>query len=263
LLNGVVGDIREFTVHDGPGIRTTVFLKGCPLRCSWCHNPEMISPLPQTICGSAGERIVGRQYSSTELASILQGQAEILSAGGGGVTFSGGEPLMQADFLMEVIGQLEGLHLLLDTSGYADAAAFSRVAAACDLVYFDLKLIDDEKHLEYTGGSNEAILNNLRLLTKMPVPFVVRVPLVPGVTDTAANLAAIARTVRGAPNLEVVELLPYNRAAGGKYAGLGMLFEPGFDEGLTVNADPRPFLEAGLRVKVAGEESDGQDGNSG
>ena len=263
MLNGVVGDIREFTVHDGPGIRTTVFLKGCGLHCSWCHNPEMISALPQTICGSAGERIVGREYSSAELASILQGQAEILSAGGGGVTFSGGEPLMQAGFLMEVIGQLEGLHLLLDTSGYADAATFCRVAAACDLVYFDLKLIDDGKHLEYTGSSNETILNNLRLLTKMPVPFVVRVPLVPGVTDTVANLAAIAKTVRDAPNLQGVVFLPYIRAAGGKYDGLGMQFEPGFDENLAVNADPRPFLEAGLRVKVAGGESDGQYGNTG
>jgi pyruvate formate lyase activating enzyme len=257
---GIVSDIREFTLHDGPGLRTTVFLKGCPLRCSWCHNPEAQRLEPQSIESAGFRRVVGTRYEPAALAALLNRQASILQEIGG-VTFSGGEPLAQAGFLSEVLEKLEGLHVVLDTSGYAEPAAFERVASKCDLVYFDLKLIDAELHQRFTGCGNAPILANLRRLSEMEVPFVVRVPLVPGVTDTGGNLSAIARTVRGLPGLVRVDLLPYNRAAGGKYASLGMTFEPGFDETAKVRIETRPFTEAGIAVRVAGPADNPADPN--
>jgi pyruvate formate lyase activating enzyme len=251
VSSGIVFEVREFTVHDGPGIRTTVFMKGCPLACTWCHNPEGIRSAPQVIRSPLGERTVGRRYEAAELAAILLGQADVLAMNGGGVTFSGGEPLMQARFVAEVIDLLAGMHVVLDTSGYADADAFRDVARRSDLLYFDIKLIDPELHRRWTGRDNGPILRNLGLLAEVGRPFVARVPLVPGVTDTRENLTAIATTLTSMPTLTRVELLPYNRAAGGKYAACGLVFEPGFDEDRTPNADTEPFLREGIEVRVA------------
>lgn len=252
MLSGTVFDIREFTTHDGPGIRTTVFLKGCALRCLWCHNPEGFQLEPQLIRSAAGNRRIGKLYTSVELAQVLNRQAEILRRNGGGVTFSGGEPLLQARFLAEVIDALDGLHVVLDTSGYAVEEDFRLVATKCNLVYYDLKLIDPGTHLRYTTVSNDLILRNLSILASLAVPFVIRVPLVPGVTDTQDNLDAIARTVRNLPGLVRVELLPYNRAAGGKYAGLGLEFRPTYDETREPRMDTTPFRRAGVEARVAG-----------
>ena len=124
MLSGIVFDIKEFTVHDGPGIRTTVFMKGCPLSCTWCHNPEGQSSVPQVLKSPIGDRLAGNGFTSQELAALLNRQAFVLQANEGGVTFSGGEPLRQADFLGEVIDQLKGLHILLDTSGYGEESKF-------------------------------------------------------------------------------------------------------------------------------------------
>lgn len=251
MTSGTVCDIREFALHDGPGIRTTVFLKGCPLRCCWCHNPEAQSGEPQVIRAGGFRRAVGTRYDAAELAALLNRQAAVLKANDGGVTFSGGEPLLQARFVAEVIDRLCGLHVLLDTCGYAEEEEFRLVAEKCQLLHYDLKLIDAEAHRRYTGADNAPILSNLRCLGEMGVPFVVRVPLVPGVTDTDANLSAIALTVCGIPGLVRVDLLPYNRAAGGKYAALGMAFRPGFDESAEVNANLEPFTDAGIEARIA------------
>lgn len=248
---GIVFDIREFSIHDGPGIRTTVFMKGCPLACSWCHNPEGISPDPQVLKSTAGERIVGREYSAEELADILNGQADILRANEGGVTFSGGEPLMQAEFVAEVIDRLHDVHVVLDTSGFGTKGAFETLSKRANLVHFDLKQIDTALFRHYTGRENGAILGNFRLLPGLGVPYVVRVPLVPGVTDTPENLLAIAKICRGMAGLVRVELLTYNKAAGGKYDAAGMRFEPGYDESSPVNTDTSYFTDAGIEVKVA------------
>jgi len=211
----------------------------------------MQSAAPQTIASAGLERVVGKRYAADELAALLNRQAEVLREIGG-VTFSGGEPVEQAAFVAEVIAQLDGLHVVLDTSGYGEAQAFERVARLSDLVYFDVKLIDPELHRKFTGCDNELILANLRRLSELGVPFVARVPLIPGVTDTHENLVAIARTVRGLAGLQRVDLLPYNRAAGGKYAALGMTFHPGFNEGAEVNVETEPFREVGVAVHVAG-----------
>lgn len=248
--SGIVFDIKEFAVHDGPGIRTTVFLKGCPLDCSWCHNPEGKSGEPQTMRSAGGQRIAGLWYTAEALARRLNRQADILKLSQGGVTFSGGEPLHQAEFVVQVIDRLEGLHVLLDTSGYAGEPDFRRVVQRCDLVYYDLKLVDDAQHRRYTGRSNLPILHNLQVLHELGKPFVVRVPLVPGVTDTHENLSAIAGLVRGLPGLLRVDLLPYNRAAGAKYPAAGMRFEPGFDESQACRTDTAVFDELDVLVRV-------------
>jgi pyruvate formate lyase activating enzyme len=248
--SGVVFDIREFTLHDGPGVRTTVFLKGCPLACRWCHNPEGRSRRPQVMRSAAGSRVVGRRYDAGELAGILLAQAQVLRDCEGGVTFSGGEPLAQAAFVAEVIDRLAGLDVALQTSGYGGKAAFLALARRAGLVLFDLKLIDPDAHALWTGRDNRPILRNLALLADLGRPFVVRVPLVPRVTDTRENLAAIASSLAALPARPRVELLPYNRAAGGKYAACGMSFEPGFEEDQPVNADTRPFERAGIEAEV-------------
>ncbi|MBI4786411.1 MAG: radical SAM protein [Chloroflexi bacterium] len=250
MTTAIVFDIREFAVHDGPGIRTSIFLKGCLLSCSWCHNPEGRAQQPQIIRAPGGERVVGKEYSPLELATILNKQARILQANEGGVTFSGGEPLLQAEFVAQVVELLDGVHVLLDTSGYASEPAFVRVVERCDLVFYDLKLMDREAHRRYTGVYNDSILRNLRVMSSMDVPFVIRVPHVPGVTDTDANLAAIAETVCGLPNLIRVDLLPYNRAAGGKYQYAGMQWNPEFDETRELNINPLPFQKMGVPVRV-------------
>ncbi len=252
MVSGSIFDIKEFAVHDGPGIRTTVFLKGCPLRCAWCHNPEGFVSESQTMSTAVGNRIVGRTIRAEELACLLNRQVPILRAGEGGVTFSGGEPLTQARFVAEVIDQLDEISVLLDTSGYADREDFRLVVERCDWVYFDLKLIDPAQHQRFTGRDNGPILENLYGLAELGTPYVIRVPLVPGVTDTDRNLAAIAETIRGLPGLVEVHLLAYNRAAGGKYPGLGIAFRPTWDETQAVNANAAIFANAGLKTTVLG-----------
>jgi len=249
MTSGMVFDIKEFAVHDGPGVRTTVFLKGCPLACMWCHNPEGQSIQPQVIRSLSGERVAGREYSAMELASLLNEQATILRTNDGGITFSGGEPLLQAEFVAEVIDHLDDLHVLLDTCGYGPQQNFLLLLARSNLIFFDLKLIDAEAHRHYTGCYNDLILNNLQLLGESGKPFIIRVPLVPGVTDTDENLAGIAKTVEKLPGLIEVDLLPYNRAAGSKYRYAGMEFLPEYDEERPLNINMQIFEQAGLKVK--------------
>ncbi len=250
MTSGIVFDIKEFTIHDGPGIRTTVFMKGCPLACMWCHNPEGQSLQPQTICSPAGERLAGQEFLPEHLAALLNQQADILKANEGGVTFSGGEPLFQAEFVAEVIDQLQGMHVLLDTSGYGTEEDFLSLVSRSDLVFFDLKLMDSSLHEHYTGCPNGPILNNLEGLARSGRPFVIRVPLVPGVTDTDENLSAVARQVRGLPGLIRVDLLPYNRAAGAKYSSAGLEFKPDYDETRPLNIPVRLFEDLGVKVCV-------------
>lgn len=249
-MTGILFDIKEFAVFDGPGIRTTVFLKGCPLRCLWCHNPEGISPDPEVLHSPAGDRLVGTVWEARDLAARLTSQADILRDAGGGITFSGGEPLRQAEFVAEVIAGLGGLHVVLDTSGYGPEDAFRRLVDRVDMVLYDLKVMDPDQHARYTGHDNRPILRNLELLAGSGCPYVVRVPLVPGVTDTPGNLAAIVEVCRGLCGLERVDLMPYNRAAGGKYGACGRRFSPVWDDAREPVADTAPFVRAGIPVRV-------------
>jgi pyruvate formate lyase activating enzyme len=251
MTTGIVFDIKEFAVHDGPGIRTTVFLKGCPLACTWCHNPEGQSQAPQLMRSPAGMRVAGRSYTPAELAALLNAQAAILEMNEGGVTFSGGEPLQQASFVAEVIDRLARVHVLLDTSGYGSEENLRLLLKRVNLVFYDLKLVDREAHRCYTGRANDVILRNVQSLSASGVPFVFRVPLVPGVTDMDENLSSIAHLAQGLPGLLRVDLLPYNRAAGAKYEAAGMQFNPGYDETRPLNLNTRVFEQAGVPVRVA------------
>jgi pyruvate formate lyase activating enzyme len=213
------------------------------------HNPESQSIQPQVIRSPIGERLAGREYEAAELAALLNQQAALLRANEGGITFSGGEPLFQAEFVAEVIDRLDDLHVVLDTCGHAPQADFLLVLARSDLVFYDLKLVDRQAHLHYTGVDNDLILANLELLGRSGMPFIIRVPLVPGVTDTDENLAGIAKAIENMPGLVEVDLLPYNRAAGSKYRYAGMEFKPDYDEARPLNFNIKIFEQAGLKVK--------------
>jgi len=250
MRKGLIFDVKEFTIHDGPGIRTTVFLKGCPLSCMWCHNPEGQSSFPQIMHHPGGERAAGEFITSEDLARRLNRQATILKQNEGGVTFSGGEPLMQCEFVAEVIDQLDNIHVVLDTCGQGASDAFTLLLEKVDLVYYDLKLINPEMHRKYTGQDNSLIIENLTLLSQSGVPFVIRVPLIPTITDTSENLSAVAATIHDLHGLQNVDLLPYNQSAGAKYQAAGMHWQPNYDEYKPVNADLAIFRNLGIKVEV-------------
>ncbi|MGI5870217.1 MAG: radical SAM protein [Kiritimatiellia bacterium] len=223
-MKGRVFEIREFTLHDGPGVRTTVFFKGCPLRCAWCHNPEGQSPEIETMTRANGERVAcGVDWDADALAAELLKNADILAQSGGGVTFSGGEPLAQTDFLLALVPLLKAasLHLAIETSGYAPLETYQAVIGRMDFVYQDLKHHDPDAFREWCGGDLGVVLRNLDWLKTSGVPFCIRIPDVPGVNDTPRDRAAFAKRVGDSP----VEHLPFNPVAGAKYPWLGRPFK--------------------------------------
>lgn len=226
MKTGRVFEIREFTLHDGPGVRTTVFFKGCPLRCAWCHNPEgqsfeIETMRSNTSVGSVrrADRLVGQDWTAAALAEELLKNADLMSQSGGGVTFSGGEPLAQAAFLLELIPLLreKGVHLALETSGCVSCETYRKVVSQLDFVYQDVKLLDADSFRRWTGGELDVVLENVSWLRRSGIPFVFRVPCIPGVNDDAASRAAFDAFADGAK----IEYLPYNAAAGAKYPMLG------------------------------------------
>ena len=245
-MEGIVFSIEEFSVYDGPGIRSTVFLKGCPMACEWCHNPEGQSFDAMNFDG----RTIGKKYSASELCSNLLKNADVFSFSGGGVTFSGGEPLAQSDFLIECLQALSGkVNRAVQTSGFASEKVFSSVLRHCDYVLYDLKLIDDDLHQKHVGVSNKTILKNYNTLANSGVDFITRVPLIPTVTDTVENLTRIAELMIQ-NNVRKVELLPYNKMAGGKYRLVGKNYSPSFDENVEPNPRIEIFEKHGIAVKI-------------
>ena len=245
-------------MRDGPGGRTTVFMKGCPLRCRWCHNPEGLSPLPQLMikhkmcrrcgrctagcshpecqpygrclhaCPSGLVSVIGETYTPEALVSRLLRSKKLYEELGGGVTFSGGEPLLQVGFVSAAAALLraEGINVAVETCGFSSPEAFERLLKSVDLMIIDLKLIDDGAAREYTGQSSAPILHNFSLLKESGRDFIVRTPLIPGITDTEENLSAIERLIGTGKSADRVkwEKLPYNRLAGAKYPMLGMTY---------------------------------------
>lgn len=227
-IMGMIFDIKEFSVHDGPGVRQTVFLKGCPLRCLWCHNPEGQNPEKEILIKNTLERKewpCGEEISADELVERIMHNSEEYTLMKGGVTFSGGEPLMQGDFLIEVLNKLDGIHTVIETSCYGPEDIFRRVADKADLMMCDIKLMDDTLHREYTGVSNEIILKNIEWMKHQKKSFIVRIPMIPGITDTESNIKAAAAFLSDAYNLEYCELLSYNTLAGAKYSWLNRTYE--------------------------------------
>lgn len=248
-MKGRVFSIEEFAVNDGPGIRTTVFLKGCPLRCAWCHNPEGWSPESQWLDKKGRKELCGYEISAGELARRISRDRELFRDSGGGVTFTGGEPLMQSEVLCEVMKLLPDIHKALETSGYASPDVFGSVLTLADLMLFDIKHADPEMHHRYTGVSNDLILKNLATLLESGKPFMARIPLIPGVNDTPENMEATACLLKGAKGLQRVELLRYNKVAGAKYPMAGLTYNPPFDE----NKEPEihdTFTDKGIKLLV-------------
>ncbi len=218
MHSGIVFDIKELTVYDGPGLNVAVFFKGCPLRCWWCHNPEGLE-LGYT---KSQNGIIGTEYTSKDLVHVLEQYVPIQRRLGGSLIFSGGEPLMQHAFLVDTLTRLRS-NIVLDTCGYADEEVFHSILPLVNLVYFDLKLLDDVAHIYYTSKSNQPILKNIMWLEKCGVPVIIRTPLIPKITDTLPNLREIARIVGSLPNVTRWELMHYNPFTRSKYEALNMI----------------------------------------
>lgn len=256
----------HFSTRDGPGIRTTVFLKGCPLHCEWCHNPEsqlsgpelMLRPnlcilcdaclpaCPQgaiirqgdeyitdrarcdlcgkcvEVCNADARAIVGREMTVSEVMAEIEKDVVFFDQSGGGVTFSGGEALLQRQFLLELLKACKGrgIHTALDTSGFAAWAVMEAVRPYVDLFLYDLKAMDDEQHRRYTGVSNRLILSNLRRLSELGHAIILRMPLIPGVNDTPQAIQAAGEFAASLPHLLHLEVLPYHQAGVEKYRRL-------------------------------------------
>ncbi len=265
-IDGTVFSIQKMSIHDGPGIRSTVFLKGCPLTCLWCSNPESqkreeeiacfenrcvqcgycAEVCPKQIiehggsysilkrqdcdmcmqcveeCCTNAKKAIGQRYAVEELYQEILKDKPFYDSSGGGVTFSGGEPLMQADFLIEMlkICKENGIHTAIETTGMADILKFMEVLKYVDLIYFDLKHMDRDTHIKLTGVPNDKILENLALISKKHDNIVVRIPVIPGLNDSAEN---IRETAAYAASLSIpcMELLPYHDFGESKYGQLG------------------------------------------
>jgi len=297
-------DLKRYALHDGPGIRTTLFLKGCPLRCVWCHNPESWSPAKQRLyksakcigcascvnacpegalkltpegvrptgrpcirCGACADacpalamEICGREWPLDELMAEVEKERGIMTDSGGGVTLSGGEPLLQPSYTLELLAELgrRGFHRAVDTTLYAAPDVVRAVAATCDLFLVDLKVMDSTAHQRYTGVPNELILDNLRLVASLGVPYWIRIPLITEVNASEANLEATAAFLRSLPRLpDEVDLLPYHDIGKGKHDRLGTTYNP---NGLSLSAPSnedqarcvRQLTDTGLTVKIGG-----------
>ncbi len=230
---GVIFDIKHFAVHDGPGIRTTVFFKGCPLSCWWCHNPESKNSNPEKIestsmiLSGTGKKcdkdIIGREVQVSDVMDELLKDVIFYDESGGGVTFSGGESLMQPEFLASLLKECKknGIHTCIDTSGYASKQILDTVIDNVDLFLYDLKLMMNEEHEKYTGVGNEIIQQNLEYICEKQKQVVVRIPIIPNITDTTGNILQLGEYVSGLNCIIRVDLLPYNQMGEEKYRRLG------------------------------------------
>lgn len=271
MQTGLITNIQRCSTEDGPGIRTTVFFKGCPLSCVWCHNIETIDSRPQTVwysakcighkacievcpenaleltaegmqidrekcqvCGDCEEacptgaiRIMGKEWNSDALVKELLRDKVFFTTSNGGVTLSGGEATYQAQFMIDVAKGLrdEGVHVALDTCGYCSESVLERALAVSSMVLYDFKVMNPEKHLEYTGVPLDRVLSNARLVANSGLPVWVRTPVIPGYTDSEENIRAIARfIVENMPDTQRFDLLALNKMCIDKYALFGLEF---------------------------------------
>jgi pyruvate formate lyase activating enzyme len=248
---GVISNIQRFTVHDGPGIRLTVFLQGCPLSCWWCHNPESIK---QCKIEDSDDHL---RLNVKKLMHEIKKELIFIDESGGGVTFSGGEPMMQALFLEQMLDacKAEDIHTAVDTSGLVSTDTFDSLIDKPDLFLYDLKLIDNDLHKKYTGTSNILILKNLETLNELNKEVIIRIPLIPTITDTPQNLNDIIRLLNKMPNIKNINLLPYHTIAAGKYKKLNL---PNKMEGIKARIEQHNFKikdlfsNAGFNVSIGG-----------
>ena len=271
---GIIFDIQRSSLHDGPGIRTTVFLKGCPLRCIWCHNPESWLMRPQLIykrdrcvsclscvsacsfgaqgadeahahildrdkcrncfrcveeCAYRALKISGFETDSSAVMKEVEKDYKYFLNSGGGMTLSGGEPMLQFGFTLELLKAAGGknIHTCLETCGFAGKEQYKAVLPHTDLFLFDIKAIDPQRHQELTGVRNEGILDNLDFLYASGAAIVLRCPLVPGINDSEEHLEGIAALSRKYPELKGIELLPYHDMGRAKWSEVGYVYRLG------------------------------------
>lgn len=302
MLKGVIFDIKRYAIHDGPGIRTTVFFKGCPLCCPWCHNPEGQEPEPEIVwhskrcptecrdclsvcpesaikkigksvkidlskcnlCGECREvcayealEIIGSEITVQEVMEEVEKDRIFFENSDGGITFSGGEPLMQPDFLEALLDacRVRDVHTTLDTCGYAPSETLQRISDKVDLFLYDLKLLDDEKHKEFVGTSNKPILENLKNLSEKGKRIIIRIPLMADMNDDDENVVKIAEFLLPLKNVKEINLLPYHKGGAEKYKRLRKRnprysFKPTSEE--RTKKIKRMLEDYGFSVKVGG-----------
>ncbi|WP_432409699.1 trans-4-hydroxy-L-proline dehydratase activase [Wukongibacter sp. M2B1] len=300
MTQGTIFNIQKYSIHDGPGIRTTVFLKGCPLTCWWCHNPESqrvkqeivfwqgkciacrdcekVCPVDAVkfdegnfnlnknrciLCGKCAEvcpseaiDLIGKRITLDEAMKEIEKDMVFYEESGGGVTFSGGEPMLQIDFLDGLLtaSKQKGIHTAVDTSGYGSWENFERIMDKVDLFLFDIKHMDNEKHKKYVGVSNESILNNLRKLARDGNRIWIRIPIIPGINDDDLNIKMTSDYVASL-NIKDVFILPYHSIAIDKYKRLNMeyripdILEPKDEEMERIG---QKFKDNGIIVKIGG-----------
>lgn len=288
MKTGLIFDIKRYAIHDGPGIRTTVFFKGCPLHCPWCHNPEGQDSNPELsynetrclkgctecikicpedalshfhhdisidrekcdLCGDCAQtcptdalEIIGRELSVEEVMEEIEKDQVFYEESAGGVTFSGGEPLAQLEFLYSVLDKCKkkGLHAVLDTCGYVPFDEMEKIANKVDLFLYDFKFMDDEKHQEATGVSNKLIIENLKRLSGRGSQIVVRIPIIEGVNDNNENITKTAEFIASLPGIKGISLLPYHKGGRQKYARLSKASK--------MDKTPAPSKEKIKRIK--------------
>ncbi len=288
-MPGMISDIQPFSLHDGPGIRTTVFLKGCNMRCLWCHNPETLSAAPEILfykdrcigcqscraactsgplapagagecslciacsnaCPSRARQAVGLHKTADEVFIEVAADAPYYLASGGGVTLSGGEPLLQAGFVLELLEKCKaaGIHTAVETNLSVPFQTLKTVLPYVDLLMFDVKLADDEAHTAMTGLSNRQVLENMSRLDEVCLDYIARTPLIPGITDTVENITAIASLLKPLAHLRAYELLGYNVFATIKYAPLGKTYPLPDRKGQTAG-EAKVLLQAALDMGI-------------
>lgn len=220
---GRIFDIQRFSIHDGPGIRTIVFLKGCPLRCKWCCNPESQRFEIEQMTMNGKVKTVGRDVTAGEVIDEVERDRMYYKRSGGGLTLSGGETLTQPDFAVALLALAHerGINTAIESTGFADFSVIERILPHLDLYLMDIKHINSDKHKAFTGQPNDKILANAQRIARSPVKLIIRTPVVPGFNDTEEEISAIARFAASLPGVEEMHLLPYHRIGSDKYKGLG------------------------------------------
>ncbi|UCC40605.1 MAG: glycyl-radical enzyme activating protein [Candidatus Aminicenantes bacterium] len=268
MTKGLIFDIKRYAIHDGPGIRTTVFFKGCPLRCPWCHNPEgqesepeimvrpercaescqecislcpqgaiskngdfiVVDPFKCDFCAKCMEAcvyeaidIIGREVEVRDVVDEMEKDRIFFDESGGGISLSGGEPLMQLEFLEALLSEFKKkkIRTTVDTCGYAPFDALDRIRENVDLFLYDIKIMDDRKHKEYTGISNQIIIDNLEKLSKKGANIAIRIPIIPGINDDEENIRSITEFLISLNHIKRINLLPFHRGGIEKYKRLG------------------------------------------
>jgi pyruvate formate lyase activating enzyme len=221
-VRGRIFDIQRFSVHDGPGVRTIVFLKGCPLRCRWCCNPESQSYEIEKMTQNGTVKTVGRDVTVDEVMQTVIKDRIYYRRSGGGLTLSGGEMLMQPEFALALLkaAKQNGITTAVESTAFAPFSTIEKLLPYIDTFLMDIKHIDSAKHKEYTTKPNELILENAYRIAKSGTHLIVRTPVIPGFNDTADEIAAIARFASSLPGVNEMHILPYHRIGQDKYAGL-------------------------------------------